>query len=145
MRYASPVRWEGQSLLCPYPYRAPKDPSRRVRYDRAQLIPEVFLVESAPRRTTPIVAWHEMPDDVRTAVRCDGPFPEHINFFYFHGRNFVTPITSITESRCTHLQESYRTLRDGFLGVAMSQALRARLRSHGPSGTKTIRPSGASH
>ena len=25
--------------------RAPKDPSRRVRYDRAQLIPEVFLVE----------------------------------------------------------------------------------------------------
>jgi hypothetical protein len=49
MRYASPVRWEGQSLLCPYPYRAPKDPSRRVRYDRAQLIPEVFLVESAFR------------------------------------------------------------------------------------------------
>jgi hypothetical protein len=86
MRYASPVRWEGQSLLCPYPYRAPKDPSRRVRYDRAQLIPEVFLVESASRRTTPIVA----------------------------ARN----------------------------GVAMSQAIRARLRSHDPSGTKTIRPSG---
>jgi hypothetical protein len=23
MRYASPVRWEGQSLLCPYPYLSP--------------------------------------------------------------------------------------------------------------------------
>jgi hypothetical protein len=34
--------------------RARKDPSRRVRYDRAQLIPEVFLVEGASRRTTPI-------------------------------------------------------------------------------------------
>jgi hypothetical protein len=60
-----------------------------------------------------------MPDDVRTAVRCGGPFPEHINFFCFHGRNFVTPITSITESTCTHRQESYRTLRDGSLGVAI--------------------------
>jgi hypothetical protein len=61
MRYASPVRWEGQSLLCPYPYRAPKDPTRRVRYDRAQLIPEVFFVGSASHRTTPIVAWHQCP------------------------------------------------------------------------------------
>jgi hypothetical protein len=86
-----------------------------------------------------------MPDDVRTAVRCGGPFPEHINFFYFHGRNFVTPITSITESKCAHLQESYRTLRDGSLGVAMSQALRARLRSHGPSRTKPFVRPGASH
>jgi hypothetical protein len=25
MRYASPVRWEGQSLLCPYPYRPRKN------------------------------------------------------------------------------------------------------------------------
>src|SRR6201999_2840998 len=29
-----------------------------------------------------------------------------------------------------------------FLGMVMSQALRARLRSHGPSRTKAIRPSG---
>ena len=35
---------------------SPKEPSRRVRYDRAQLIPAVFLVESASRRTTSIVA-----------------------------------------------------------------------------------------
>jgi hypothetical protein len=32
-------------------------------------------------------------------------------------------------------KESDRTLRDGTLGVALSQALRARLRSHRPSGT----------
>ena len=36
---------------------------------------------------------------------------------------------------------SYRTLRDGSFGVAVSQALRARLRSACPSGTKGIRPS----
>jgi hypothetical protein len=30
--------------------------------------------------------------------------------------------------------ESHRTLRDGSFGVALSQALRARLRSHRPSG-----------
>jgi hypothetical protein len=44
-----------------------KEPSRRVRYDRALLIPEVFLVESA----------------FRADVRCDGPFPEHLDFFCF--------------------------------------------------------------
>jgi hypothetical protein len=38
-------------------------------------------------------------------------------------------------NRCAHLRESYRTLRDGSLGVTLSQALRARLRSHRPSGT----------
>jgi hypothetical protein len=32
-------------------------------------------------------------------------------------------------------KESDRTLRDGTLGVALSKALRARLRSHRPSGT----------
>ena len=57
------VAWHEVPGKCP-----PKEPSRRVRYDRAQLIPEVFLVEIASRRTTPIVAWHEMPDD----VRCNG-------------------------------------------------------------------------
>src|ERR1700742_486975 len=41
--------------------------------------------------------------------------------------------------------ESDRTLRDGRLGVARSQALRARLRSHCPSGTETIRPPEVSH
>jgi hypothetical protein len=34
-----------------------------------------------------------------------------------------------------NLHRSYRTLRDGSFGVAVSQALRARLRSHRPSGT----------
>jgi hypothetical protein len=60
--------------------RPPKEPSRRVRYDRARLIPEVFLVESAFRI------------DVRAAVRCDGTFPEHIDLFCFRIRNFVIAI-----------------------------------------------------
>src|ERR1700692_2678917 len=34
-----------------------------------------------------------------------------------------------------HLHKSHRTLRDGSFRVALSQALRARLRSHRPSGT----------
>jgi hypothetical protein len=44
MRYARPVRREGELPLS-LPYRPSKEPSRRVRYDRAQLIPEVFFVE----------------------------------------------------------------------------------------------------
>jgi hypothetical protein len=38
-------------------------------------------------------------------------------------------------NRRVHLHESHRTLRDGSFGMALSQALRARLRSHRPSGT----------
>jgi hypothetical protein len=40
-----------------------------------------------------------------------------------------------------HPRESHRTLRDGPFGVALTQALRARLRSACPSGTKAICPS----
>jgi hypothetical protein len=61
--------------------RPPKEPSRRVRYDRALLIQEVFLVEN----------------DFRTDVRGDGPFSKHLDFFCFHIRNFAIPITAITE------------------------------------------------
>ena len=138
---------EGQAIVAWHEVpgkRPPKEPSRRVRYDRAQLIPKVFLVESASRRTTPIVARHEMPDDVRVAVQREGPFPktwissvltsETWSLQYFNHRIEVR----------TPWQESDRTLRDGSLGVAMSQALRARLRSHCPSGTKAIRQSGVS-
>jgi hypothetical protein len=39
------------------------------------------------------------------------------------------------DRRCAHFHESDRTLRDGSFGVALSQALRATLRSHRPSGT----------
>jgi hypothetical protein len=49
---------------------------RRVRYDRALLIPEVFFVESA---------FH-------AHVLGDRPFPYYIDFFCFHIRNFVIPI-----------------------------------------------------
>jgi hypothetical protein len=38
-------------------------------------------------------------------------------------------------NRFAHLHESGRTLRDGSFGMPLSQALRARLRSHRPSGT----------
>jgi hypothetical protein len=75
-----------------------KGPSRRVRYDRAQLIPEVFL--------------HKI-----CAV-----FLKELLLFQ-------------SSNRCAHFHESDRTLRDGSFGVALSQALRARLRSHRPSGT----------
>ena len=40
-----------------------------------------------------------------------------------------------SSNRRAHLNESHRTLRDGSFGAALSQALRARLRSHRPSGT----------
>ena len=40
---------------------------------------------------------------------------------------------------------SYRTLRDGSFGVALSQALRAWLRSAVPLGRNTFRPSKALH
>ena len=41
----------------------------------------------------------------------------------------------MVSNRCVHLRESHRTLRDDPFGVTLSQALRARLRSHRPSGT----------
>jgi hypothetical protein len=43
-------------------------------------------------------------------------------------------VTPINQSGA-HLRESYRTRRDGSFGVTLSKALRARLRSHRPSGT----------
>ena len=83
--------------------RPSKEPSRRVRYDRAQLIPEVFLVEMC------------------AVFLKEG----------FRIRNFVTPIIESvrTPARIT----PFPTGRH--FGVALSQALRARLRSHRPSGT----------
>ena len=109
--------------------RPPKEPSRRVRHDRALLIQEVFLVESAVRI------------DVRAAVRCDGPFPEHIDFFCFRIRNFVIAILQ-SPNRSAHTRQNqtvpYGTGRLFWGGD--SQALRAWLRSHCPSGTKAIRP-----
>jgi hypothetical protein len=59
------------------------------------------------------------------------------DFFGYRTRNFVTQ----SLNRCARLRESDRTLRDGSFGWRCPQALRARLRSHRPSGTKAIRPS----
>jgi hypothetical protein len=64
-----------------------KDPSRRVRYDWALIIPEGFLVESASR----------------TDLRGDGPLLEDVDFFCFHTRNFVIPIPQ-SPNRSAHLQ-----------------------------------------
>ena len=47
----------------------------------------------------------------------------------------IALLTSKVSNRCAHLHESDRTLRDGSFGLALSQPLRARLRSHRPSGT----------
>ena len=92
----------GHGTKCPGK-RPSKEPSRRVRYDRAQLIPEVFLVEMC------------------AVFLKEG----------FRIRNFVTPIIESvrTPARIT----PFPTGR--LFGVALSQALRARLRSHRPSGT----------
>jgi hypothetical protein len=103
--------------------RPPKEPSRRVRYDRALLIPEVFFIESA----------------FRTDVRSDGPFPEHIDSSVFTSetssfRYGNYPIEVRTPARI----RPYPTGRLFWGGD--SQALRARLRSICPSRTKTIRP-----
>jgi hypothetical protein len=55
----------------------------------------------------------------------------HVRLKAFRIRNFVTPIIESvrTPARITP------SLRDGSFGVALFQALRARLRAHRPSGT----------
>jgi hypothetical protein len=58
-------------------------------------------------------------------------------FFGYRTRSFVTPI--IESVRTPARIRPYPTGR--VFWVALSQALRARLRSHRPSGTKAIRPS----
>jgi hypothetical protein len=99
-----------------------KEPSRRVRYDRALLIPEVFLVESA----------------FRADVRCDGPFPEHLDFFCF---------TSETSSLqyCNHPNRSAHTCQNQTVpyGTALLGAIPRHFvpgYDRTPSGTKAIRP-----
>ncbi len=119
--------------------RPSKEPSRRVRYERAQLIPRSSSSKSATRMTIPIVAWHEIPDD----LRLDGTFPKNLQFVCSHLRNSVAPETSIIESKCgtSARIRPYPTGR--LFGVGMSQALRARLRSCCPSGRKATQQSGA--
>ena len=56
-------------------------------------------------------------------------------FLKFRMSKFSSVQSSNHSNRFAHLHESDRTLRDGSLGRTVSQALRARLRSHRPSGT----------
>jgi len=110
--------------------RPPKEPSRRVRYDRALLIPEVFLAESVFRT------------DARAALRCDGPFPEHIDFFCFRIRNFVIAIPK-SPNRSAHTRKNqtvpYGTALLGwrFPGTSCQAtiALSLRDKSHSPMGS----------
>jgi hypothetical protein len=107
--------------------RLPKETSRRVRYDRALLIPE-----SSSSKARPGVMF-ELLFDVMD------PFPEHIDFFCFHIQNFVTPILqSPSRGTPTCKNQPYPTGRL-FCGGG-SQALRARLRSHCRFGTKSHSP-----
>ncbi len=56
----------------------PKDPSRWVRYDRARLIPSIFLVEMCLvllRRPSTLLET-SVSDVFRVAAQSDGPFPE---------------------------------------------------------------------
>src|ERR1700722_18773343 len=59
------------------------------------------------------------------------PFPEPARYQAEFAIALVTP----SSNRCAPLRESHRTLRDGSFEMGPSQALRARLRSHRPSGT----------
>ena len=113
---------------------------------------------SAGRRgTMPIVAWHEVFEKGvpgRKFRHSDHRNGAHActNHTVPTGRLFRLPVpacrpplasvhkirrkkfASPPSHRCAH-PKSYRTLRDGLFGVALSRALRARLRSHLPSGT----------
>jgi hypothetical protein len=115
----------------------------------AQLIPQVFLVEMCAvffRKAKILFYERYVSNDVRAAAQSNGACLGDTNAEYAIARcQFILlshtafEISSLQSSnRCAHLHESYRTLRDGSFGVAPSQALRARLRSCRPSGTKQI-------
>jgi hypothetical protein len=101
--------------------RPPKEPSRRVRYDRALLIPEIFLVKSA---------W--LLFDVM------GLFMNTQISFVFTSELVIPILQSSNRSAHTCEIRPYPTGRLFWGGD--SQALRAWLRSHCPCGTKAIRP-----
>src|ERR1700754_85645 len=68
-----------------------------------------------------------------------GPFPKHLDFFSPYSRNVVTPILRYFNHRIeVRTPARIRPYPYGTApwGVAMSQAFRARLRSHCPSGDK---------
>ena len=75
-------------------------------------------------------------EKIVTYTKCP---PMHLGIISILLSDTAFEISSLQSSnRCAHLHESYRTLRDGSFGVALSQALRARLRSCCPSGIKAF-------
>jgi hypothetical protein len=96
-----------------------KDPSRRVRYDRAPRIPEIFLVEMcAVFLTKGEILFLKGSCPMMFELLLDG-MDRFLNL-----RESVPTLARITP---------YPTGRLFWVGLA--QALRARLRSHRPSGT----------
>jgi hypothetical protein len=128
MRYASPVRWEGQSLLCPYPYRHPKDPARRVRcdscrctYDRERLWP--YMGDIAKQN--------------RAIPKCLGSVSDHLYLCISQLQETVHPMEQeLEQHRTPGLAAPDHTVPYGTdLSRTLSQALRARLGSVCPYGT----------
>src|ERR1700735_5656278 len=100
------------------------------------------------RREGPIVAWHEVPGTappqknrpVGHGMIGRRPNPRGLSskgraVFFKAGRSLQS------SNRYAYRRESDRTLRDGSFEVALSRALRARLRSERPSGTGGKAPS----
>jgi hypothetical protein len=131
-------------------------PSRRNNTDRSQArsASEVcealrwamaFVPEGQADRSLARSAWKSVPRKNRPVgygmIGRSQLIPETRNHtINFVGLSFCVRISWLQSSnRRAHLHESHRTLRDGSLGVAVSQALRARLRSHRPSGTSRNR------
>ena len=101
--------------------RPSKAPSRRVRYDRAQLTHNYFSSKCASFsfRNARYSSWKAFRDHFHSAQR-------------YRIRNFLPSNLQIDAHTRTNHTVPYGTV----FGVALSQALRARLRSCCPSGTK---------
>jgi hypothetical protein len=90
-------------------------------------------VKTSSRRDRPIVAWHEMPDDVRAAVRREGRFLNAWN-------SPVLPVETSSLQYFNYRIEVRTPARirpcptGRFLGVAISRALHARLNRTVPPG-----------
>jgi len=118
-----------------------KEPSRRVRYDPGAPNPRGIFGCNVRR-----VLFKKAKYSLRAAARINGAFTEPQDArlpwkeLYLRGKTAQHKFEAfyrraITSNRCAHRYSSHRTLRDGSLGVVLSQALRARLRSYRPSGT----------
>ena len=78
-------------------------------------------------------AWESVPRKNRpVGTRKCLPWKENCIADHEHTTYIFSVVSVEFSSLQSHLRESHRTLRDGSFGVVLSQALRARLRSHRP-------------